>query len=64
MIKGGADGMTSSDLLSGAGFPAVEGWYTTIAAPHLVEDTKAAQFIAAYQGTLQRLAGRLHDHRL
>jgi branched-chain amino acid transport system substrate-binding protein len=50
VIKGGPDGMTSSDLLSGAGFPAVEGWYTSIAAPHLVEDTKAAQFIAAFKG--------------
>jgi branched-chain amino acid transport system substrate-binding protein len=50
VIKGGPDGMTSSDLLSGAGFPAVEGWYTSIAAPHLVEDTKAAQFLAAYKG--------------
>ena len=39
----------SSDLLSGAGFPAVEGWYTSIAAPHLVEDTKAAEFIAAFK---------------
>jgi branched-chain amino acid transport system substrate-binding protein len=50
VIKGGPDGMTSADLLSGAGFPAVEGWYTSIAAPHLVEDTKAAQFLAAYKG--------------
>ncbi len=50
LIKGGPDGMTSSDLLSGAGFPAVEGWYTSIAAPHLVEDTKAAQFIEAFKG--------------
>jgi branched-chain amino acid transport system substrate-binding protein len=49
LIKGGPDGMTSSDLLSGAGFPAVEGWYTSIAAPHLVEDTKAAQFIQAFK---------------
>ena len=50
VIKGGPDGMTSADLLSGAGFPAVEGWYTSIAAPHLVEDAKAAQFLAAYKG--------------
>ena len=42
MIKAGGDGMVSSDLLTGAGFPAVEGWYTTIASPHLTEDTKAA----------------------
>ena len=50
MIKGGPDGMTSADLLSGAGFPAVQGWYTTIAAPHLVDDTKAQQFVAAFKG--------------
>ena len=50
VIKAGPDGMESSDLLSGAGFPAVEGWYTSIAAPHLIEDTKAAQFIAAFKG--------------
>ena len=49
VIKAGPDGMQSSDLLSGAGFPAVEGWYTSIAAPHLTEDTKAAEFIAAFK---------------
>lgn len=49
-IKGGPDGMTTADLLTGAGFPAVEGWYTSIAAPHLTEDNKAAQFVAAYKG--------------
>jgi branched-chain amino acid transport system substrate-binding protein len=50
VIKAGPDGMYSSDLLSGAGFPACEGWYTSIAAPHLVGDTKAAEFIKAYTG--------------
>src|SRR3984957_16115814 len=50
VIKGGPDGMTSSELLTGAGFPAVEGWYTTIAAPHLVDDTKAAQFVSSFKG--------------
>jgi branched-chain amino acid transport system substrate-binding protein len=50
MIKGGPDGMTSPDLLNGAGFPAVEGWYTTIAAPHLTNDPKAAQFVEAFKG--------------
>jgi branched-chain amino acid transport system substrate-binding protein len=49
VIKAGPDGMYSSDLLNGAGFPAVEGWYTSIAAPHLTEDTKAADFVAAFK---------------
>ena len=64
MIKGGGDGMVSADLLTGAGFPAVEGWYATIAAPHLTDDTKAAQFVEALQGPVRHGAGRLLDHRL
>jgi branched-chain amino acid transport system substrate-binding protein len=50
VIKAGPDGMVSSDLLSGAGFPAVEGWYTSIAAPHLTADSKAAQFTELFKG--------------
>jgi branched-chain amino acid transport system substrate-binding protein len=49
VIKGGPDGVYSSDFLGGAGFPAVEGWYNSIAAPHLVEDNRAAQFIDAFR---------------
>jgi branched-chain amino acid transport system substrate-binding protein len=49
VIKAGPDGMQSSDLLNGAGFPAVEGWYTSIAAPHLTEDNKAAEFVEAFK---------------
>ncbi len=50
VIKGGPDGVTSSDFLGGAGFPAVEGWYTSIAAPHLVQDKRAAEFVQAFHG--------------
>jgi branched-chain amino acid transport system substrate-binding protein len=49
VIKGGSDGMTSADLLTGAGLAAAEGWYITIAAPHVVQDAKAAQFVAAFK---------------
>jgi branched-chain amino acid transport system substrate-binding protein len=35
IVKGGGDGMYSSSVLKGAGFPAVEGWYATIAAPYV-----------------------------
>ena len=41
VIKGGGDGMESADLLKGAGFPAVEGWYVTVASPHFEESTNA-----------------------
>ncbi|HYZ62680.1 MAG TPA: branched-chain amino acid ABC transporter substrate-binding protein [Acetobacteraceae bacterium] len=50
MIKAGGDGMQSVDLLKGAGFPAVEGWYATVASPHFDEaaDAKAKDFAARY----------------
>ena len=48
MIKAGGDGMQSADLLKGAGFPAVEGWYATIAAPHVTGDAKTADFSKKY----------------
>jgi len=48
MIKGGGDGMYGTDLLTGAGFPAAQGWYATIAAPHLLDDSKASSWVKAY----------------
>jgi branched-chain amino acid transport system substrate-binding protein len=41
--------MQSADLLAGAGFPAVEGWYATIAAPHVTDDPKVAEFSKRYE---------------
>ena len=43
--KGGGDGIYEPDVLTGAGFPAVEGWYATIAAPHLLDDPKSAEWV-------------------
>jgi branched-chain amino acid transport system substrate-binding protein len=40
LMKGGGDGLYGADILSGGGFPAVEGWYATIAAPHMLDDSK------------------------
>ena len=48
MIKAGGDGMQSADLLKGAGFPAVEGWYATVASPHVTEDPKIKGFADRY----------------
>ena len=48
MIKAGGDGMQTADLLKGAGFPAVEGWYATVASPHVTEDPKTAKFSERY----------------
>jgi len=50
VVKAGGDGMQSTDLLKGAGFPAVDGWYATVASPHFDEnaDAKAKDFTARY----------------
>ena len=47
--KGGGDGIYGGDLLKGAGFPAMDGWYATIAAPHMTEDTKLGTWMAAFK---------------
>jgi branched-chain amino acid transport system substrate-binding protein len=49
MIKGGGDGMVGPEILKGAGFPAAEGWYATIAGPHLLEDPAAKVMMANFK---------------
>ena len=48
MLKGGGDGMYSGALLKGAGFPAVQGWYATIAGPHLTENPAAQPWVKKF----------------
>lgn len=48
VIKGGGDGMYSAEMLSAVGFPAAEGWYATIASPHVVGDKAAEAWMKAY----------------
>ncbi len=47
--KAGGDGLYGSDLLTGAGFPAIEGWYATIASPHLSEDPKLEAWLKTFR---------------
>jgi branched-chain amino acid transport system substrate-binding protein len=48
MIKGGGDGLYGAEILRGAGFPAAEGWYATIAAPDILENPEAAPVIERF----------------
>lgn len=48
IAKGGGDGMYGAEILRGAGFPAVEGWYATIAAPDILENPEAAPVIERF----------------
>src|SRR5580704_17918171 len=46
--KGGGDGMNSAEVLKGAGFPAADGWYCTIAGPNTLEDPAAKPFVERF----------------
>jgi branched-chain amino acid transport system substrate-binding protein len=48
MIKAGGDGMYGPEMLTAVGYPANEGWYATIASPHLSGDTKVSEFTKLY----------------
>jgi branched-chain amino acid transport system substrate-binding protein len=48
MIKGGGDGVYSAEILKGAGFPAAEGWYCTIAAPNILEAPDAKPWVERF----------------
>jgi branched-chain amino acid transport system substrate-binding protein len=60
-IKAGGDGMWSTDLLAGAGFPAAEGWYATQASPHVAGDPKVADFSKAF---LARFNAQADDYAI
>ncbi len=51
MPKGGGDGLLDPEMLTAVGFPAAEGWYCSIASPHLTEDPKVQPFVSLYQST-------------
>jgi branched-chain amino acid transport system substrate-binding protein len=48
MIKSGGDGMYAAEILKGAGFPAAEGWYATIAAPNILANADAKPWIERF----------------
>ena len=48
MPKGGGDGIQGGSFFTGVGWPAVEGWYSTNAGPHLTDDPAAAAFLKTF----------------
>jgi branched-chain amino acid transport system substrate-binding protein len=48
LIKAGGDGMYGPSILQGAGFPAAEGWYATVASPHMLEDAELAPWVKRF----------------
>ncbi len=46
--KAGGDGAYGAPMLKGAGFPAMEGWYATIAAPYIADNPDVQPWIKRY----------------
>jgi branched-chain amino acid transport system substrate-binding protein len=57
LIKGGGDGVHGASFQTGGGFPAIEGWYSTIAGPHLTEDTAMAGWVTNFTQKYGTLPG-------
>jgi branched-chain amino acid transport system substrate-binding protein len=51
VIKAGGDGMVDGGILSGVGFPAIEGWYATQASPDAVDDPANSDWAVRYTKT-------------
>ncbi len=49
MIKGGGDGVQGPEMLSAVGYPANQGWYATVASPHVTEEAKTADWVKVYK---------------
>jgi branched-chain amino acid transport system substrate-binding protein len=48
IIKAGGDGVYSAALLKGASFPAMDGWYATIASPYIAANPDVKPWIERY----------------
>jgi branched-chain amino acid transport system substrate-binding protein len=51
MLKAGGDGMVDGGILSGVGFPAIEGWYATQATPDALDSQANADWVARFTKT-------------
>jgi branched-chain amino acid transport system substrate-binding protein len=48
VIKAGGDGIAGPGFLNAVGFPAIEGWYSTSASPHMTEDKSLGDWIKKF----------------
>ncbi|MGE5270522.1 MAG: branched-chain amino acid ABC transporter substrate-binding protein [Thiohalocapsa sp.] len=48
IIRAGGDGVYGAEILKGAGFPAAEGLYATIAAPNILDNPDAKPFVEKF----------------
>src|SRR5579871_3080970 len=46
--KGGGDGVHTPDMLTGGGMPAIQGWYATSAASHVLDDPSVRPWVERF----------------
>lgn len=52
IVKGGGDGVHTPDMLTGGGMPAVQGWYATSAAAHVLDDPTVKTWAEGYRAKM------------
>jgi branched-chain amino acid transport system substrate-binding protein len=52
--KGGGDGVHTPDMLTGTGMPAIQGWYATSAAAHVLEEPAVQAWAKRYQAKMHQ----------
>lgn len=52
--KGGGDGMHTPDFLTGTGMPAMQGWYATSAAAHVLEQPNVVAWAKGYEAKMHQ----------
>jgi branched-chain amino acid transport system substrate-binding protein len=53
MLKAGGDGMYGPSILAGAGFPAANGWYATVASPHMIQESELQPWVKRFSDKFQ-----------
>jgi len=53
-VKGGGDGVHTPDMLTGGGMPAIQGWYATSAATHVLDDPTMQSWVKRYQSAMKQ----------
>jgi branched-chain amino acid transport system substrate-binding protein len=58
IVKGGGDGVHTPDMLTGGGMPAIQGWYATSAAAHVLDNPEVRPWVESFVAkTGKQLAG-------
>jgi branched-chain amino acid transport system substrate-binding protein len=52
--KGGGDGVHTPDMLTGTGMPAIQGWYATSAAAHVLEEPAVQAWAKDYKAKMNQ----------